>query len=685
MTNHPGARPDYYVFTSLGLTPMRLKELAQACSPLLRDESHIYDRQRIEQFLQSSTPDSRAVIRSNLKLLGNISSLLFALCPSIQKWENKKEFFFLNFKEATERYYKTKVYYEAFKCLSKEKGVVLIGPPGSGKTITTKLIAAAFLAGNPDYKLTIAEHTEADELLEQLGDEKQLIVLDDVLGHIEFRLDRGDCEALEKFTSLSKRKPNTFVIINSRTTVFNDYQKNGARLYGVAKNGLQYPVVNCDELAIHEKEWIFYGHFVRATQLSLTDIKSICLGRGFDRIVRNSGYNPRLIEYITSNSFVDGLNEPYIDAAVRKLINPAEIWSEEFERRINQDERRLLFIMASIGFVPIEESDLKRAFLSFLKLVTPQPDMTLDHFQPCLNRLTASLITRIKEGKKVYYRFVNPSVYEVALGYLNISPESIAIIVKTAICYDQLGRFVDDYSISNDFLERFNNKNLNSLLTFSWDLNRNVFQLLVGRLSEISIDAVKHYFLVRPTSLTIYGDEFRAFLKMVEKLDSSHPLIIELLNDPDLFENISRFVDGETIVELYRIMTSISMADSGLIDQFATDHFDLVKSKAMTIVEDKVEEIFLENASEIDLSEAESAIDDLVIEEIHEWNRRYENEKIPLSPDEASINYDRLIRLAFSNDDYEEEYEIPPNSNDDSAENAFEKYYEDRLKVATGC
>ena len=115
---------------------------------------------------------------------------------------------------------KTKYYEEGRKLLEKEHMLMLLGDPGVGKTMLTKMLALAFAAEG--YRIRYTTNGELADLKRALSadrERKELIVLDDCLGQHYFKMQETKENELLALVKYIMRNPAKLLIMNSRVTI----------------------------------------------------------------------------------------------------------------------------------------------------------------------------------------------------------------------------------------------------------------------------------------------------------------------------------------------------------------------------------------------------------------------------------------------------------------------------------
>ena len=127
----------YYICCALNLTAKNKRELYDMFSDYMESANDIMSLIDIDDFLEC--PENMDIVRKHYKLwlesteiLGGVfNQNVFIDCESL----------LYNIEEESRRFVETSCYYECLDILEKEKILLLLGMPGTGKTVTTNMLA----------------------------------------------------------------------------------------------------------------------------------------------------------------------------------------------------------------------------------------------------------------------------------------------------------------------------------------------------------------------------------------------------------------------------------------------------------------------------------------------------------------------------------------------------------------
>ena len=207
----------YYICCALNLTAKNKRELYDMFSDYMESANDIMSLIDIDDFLEC--PENMDIVRKHYKLwlesteiLGEVfNQNVFIDCESL----------LYNIEEESRRFVETSCYYECLDILEKEKILLLLGIPGTGKTVTTKMLAIYY--ASKGYRIRYTTNGDISDIKNAISTQKDLpeiILLDDCLGQHYFRMKEtqgNELLSLVKYVTCHKNKK---LIMNSRVTIF---------------------------------------------------------------------------------------------------------------------------------------------------------------------------------------------------------------------------------------------------------------------------------------------------------------------------------------------------------------------------------------------------------------------------------------------------------------------------------
>lgn len=404
----------YYLCIAQNLTPENKAEIRRLFGTYMPSDNMIYSLQEIDDFLNKD--ENNEVLKKHYKLWLDSTNVLNIIynnnilidCDTLM----------YDIIEQQKLFVETSYYKKCIEELEKKRIVMLIGLPGVGKTMTTKMLALYYVSKG--YKIRYTTDGSVSNLkkaISQSEEEKELIILDDCLGQIYFKMkefQERELVALIKYISIHKNKK---LIMNSRIAIFNEAKNRSDELENICSKKV-VALVNMDGLTTVEKGWIFYNHLY-FSELKQEYYNNIIYNNSYRRIVRHMNYTPRIMEYVTNLHNIQQIEpEHYAEYVVTCLNNPLQIWDNEFKTRLSEIDRIFMMTLYSLTETSIEEYIFKRAFNKILEQRN-DIDKTIDLFEESLKRLLKSMVIKYDKKDAPCISVINPSVNDYLKNYVH--------------------------------------------------------------------------------------------------------------------------------------------------------------------------------------------------------------------------------------------------------------------------
>lgn len=434
----------YFIITSLELKVKEIQEIRKMFTGR-KFEFEIIDGIQIDDVLVEK-PD---IVKGNIKLwitpffLENIyKSKLVSIGTEIMLSEIEQ-----NLKYFVE----THNFYEAQKLLIDNNCIVIVGHPGVGKTTISNMIALLLNKYN-GYSIHYSQGTDIDEIINSISDDptkKELFYLDDFLGTIYLELYNNSLtNKIKTLISVVSRNSNKKLILNSRITILNEAKEINDNFKNCIDN-IENITINIDEMTVNEKALILYK-YLYYNDINIDKIQYIISEKRYLRIIEHKYYNPRIIAKVVSdNTKIDNPKEFY-ENIITNLDNPHLIWRNEYEKRLQEEDRILLNILYSISRFGVKYSILEECFSNFIK-DNESIDKSKDVFKETVTRLNESMIKVVVSKQDKFILPINPSVSDFLKN--NISTITAIDIVKKSLYIEQVNSMLD---INNQLLELCN-------------------------------------------------------------------------------------------------------------------------------------------------------------------------------------------------------------------------------------
>lgn len=409
----------YYVCCGKKLTACNISEIYQLFSDYMDDAEAVVDLMEIDRFLHKK--ENADILERHYKLWLESTSVLERL--GNQDIAIDCDAFFYRIEKEQKLFVKTKYYEEGRKLLEKEHMLMLLGDPGVGKTMLTKMLALAFAAEG--YRIRYTTNGELADLKRALSadrERKELIVLDDCLGQHYFKMQETKENELLALVKYIMRNPAKLLIMNSRVTIFHEAKERSCDFrYFMEDENIKIRKIEMNGLDEEEKGRIFYNHLYFA-EIPEEYYRNVSKDRCYRAIVRHVNYTPRLIEFVTKKkNYEQAAPDHYAAFIMDCLENPRELWKDEFTRKLGPEDRALLLTLYSLTDTSVEEPVLVAAFLKRLSSLEGM-DTTRNLYDEALRRLTDSMVQMIEQNGRKRIGVCNPSINDFLKNYIRENP-----------------------------------------------------------------------------------------------------------------------------------------------------------------------------------------------------------------------------------------------------------------------
>lgn len=327
-------RPSRYIFaTSLPLSPNQKNELLQAMPGVLLQAADIISREDIDNLL---TRHPR-VLRQHLKLwLTNTQTLERIVHASIY---NRTDAELEVVKGNISRYVHSKSVADAEAILERRGSLIISGHPGVGKTTLMRMLMCLHL--EQGWQVFVVE--DLKEAMEVFNSgEKRLVVFDDFLGQVSLNTDtiRSVDRSLLRFLERVQKQKDLRFILTTRDYLLSQAQQESDRLKSPEINAAEL-VLNVGAYTRSIRSQIVFNHIYFSALT--TPEKRQLLGDGYYlKVIDHPNFSPRIIELVTSDSYLALQGKSIREVASNVLANPAVLWETPYEQHLSADTQRLL-------------------------------------------------------------------------------------------------------------------------------------------------------------------------------------------------------------------------------------------------------------------------------------------------------------------------------------------------------
>lgn len=546
----------YYICCSKELTPQNKKDIYEMFSDYMETTANIITLIEINDFLEK--PDNADILHKHFKLWIESTNILTDIFTNDICIDS--EALLCDIEESVNMFVKTSAFDQAISCLEKGNTLIIIGNPGVGKTMTSKMLVLYFamLGFRVRYTSDGADLSALKKALSQSPDTKEVILLDDCFGQAYFRMKETQENELLALIKYIKMNGNKLLIMNSRVTIYREAAERTPNLVkSLDKKEYKAFVLDMTNVSATEKAKIFYNHlfFGGVPQLYLEGIKN---GKNYKKIVNHINYNPRIIEFVTNKRQYE-MVEPskYSEFIIQSLKNPEQIWENEYERRLMNTDRILLNTLYSLTNTTISLDVVKKCYMHRISL-TESIDSSINHFEQSVKRLQGSMIKIVDVLNKKMLSVSNPSINDFLSAHLEKNMPEKETIISTSVCIRQLKKLLPVESYKKELERIFADK---SVLNYVFESEKQKIDFITYYCIENRVfdKEYKKYiakFILSPHDMNIFEERKMPIRLMFRKLlEKDICLFYELNNivcDPDRLKDIYSKLDLKEAVEFIR-------------------------------------------------------------------------------------------------------------------------------------
>ena len=343
------------------------------------------------------------------------------------------------FREAR-RYVQSNAYPRALAMLDEHRVVIVVGPPGVGKTTLANLLLYKHVEDGYRAVLVQRDIEEGHSLFQ--GGTRQVFYFDDFMG-ATFLGDRtlsvagNNDRALLEFISMVRATPTARLILTTREHIYSQAMDKSERLRNSDLDDTRV-FLRLASYSFAQKARILYNHLY-FSKLPFEYQNEILRDDFYLKIIAHEKFNPRIVEWLSTFRRVRTVPISQYQSFVKGLLrDPSEIWRHAYEQEISNAGRSILLTLFSLGgkagvlvlntgFATLHSERARKYGF------TTKPE----DFRSALREVAGSFIKHWgADGVEV----MDPSVLDLLNAVVQEAPDNAVDIIAGAACFDQIER-----------------------------------------------------------------------------------------------------------------------------------------------------------------------------------------------------------------------------------------------------
>ena len=343
------------------------------------------------------------------------------------------------FREAR-RYVQSTAYPRALEMLDEHRVVIVVGPPGVGKTTLANLLLYKHVEKGYRAVLVQRDIEEGHSLFQ--GDTRQVFYFDDFMG-ATFLGDRtlsvagNNDRALLEFISMVRATPTARLILTTREHIYSQAMDKSERLRNSDLDDTRV-FLRLTSYSFAQKARILYNHLY-FSKLPFEYQSEILRDDFYLKIIAHEKFNPRIVEWLSTFRRVRAVPVSQYQAFVEGLLrDPSEIWRHAYEQEIGDAGRSILLTLFSLGgkagmpvlntgFATLHSERARKYYF------TTKPE----DFRSALREVAGSFI---KHWGTAGVEFIDPSVLDLLSAVVQKAPDNAVDIIAGAAYFGQIER-----------------------------------------------------------------------------------------------------------------------------------------------------------------------------------------------------------------------------------------------------
>lgn len=428
---------EYYLFINKDISPQKINNIYELFQEWMPSKKNIYTRSDCDAFISKKENQDIAQRYPNILNMNSLHDLI----NSSTVIDNQD--LLISSRVLSKLFVPTQQYHIAMSLLENNHIVLISGAPGTGKTISSKMLAAQFVYYG-EYSLRFSEgedlHRIKDELSPHL-DQKEFIFIDDVFGQHYHDMTNSNESLLKQIIRRVNNSPNKRMLVNTRMTILQEARQRFNFADESVSGEEPFTTVDMTDITPLEKAEILVNH-LRCRNVDRNYINVIKDNYNYRDIVQHENYTPRIIDRCTQQKFVHKTEPNKYTSHILDTLNHANaIWDDEFRHNLSSTDRILLYTLYSLTNQQVPEEVLCRAVNA---RINPSSELYESvNINDILQRLNESMITITHRNNVRMIGVINPSVNDYLRTYLYQAPEERERIIAHATFMEQIERIME--------------------------------------------------------------------------------------------------------------------------------------------------------------------------------------------------------------------------------------------------
>lgn len=416
---------NYLLATSLSLSPPQKTKIAQALTPLIRVESQIYGREDLNNLIAKNKDIEQRWPKlwlQNGDALNRVVNLDLV---------NRNRFFFKKANRFAATYAYDYNYWKTWGPLIKERGLIITGDPGVGKSALAYMLATE-LSGC-GYEPKVVGDEVKDALRQLLTEKKQVFIYDDFLGEniMDKRLRPGEQDDIIELLETARENPSTIVLLISRNYLLNEARTEYERLNRYLRQR-ESAIIDIAHHSNFDRADIVYQHLY-AARLPSPNLDNFIKSELYLPIIRHKNFNPRIVEAIFKTNVLESLDSTQIKKQIESFLDkPYSVWEYPFRNGINDIARDTLLVLLTFNG-RVDYPLLFKAVVSYRTESLAEPA-----FRDSLNSLNNVFIDQVSVADLTTVQFINPSIRDFLVHFVEQNKFLLSNLINSAAYYSQL-------------------------------------------------------------------------------------------------------------------------------------------------------------------------------------------------------------------------------------------------------